>query len=259
MKRDSALFSILVVGLVCLVCSIVVSTSAVMLRERQDENRLLDRYTKIIEVAGLAKEGEKLPPARIMELFDKIEQRLIDLETGNYVTDIDAESYDLEAALTSSDQSRPAPANPSRIQRLPKLMKIYLLPGERGVEKLILPIWGYGLWGTMHGYIVVERDADTVSGITYYDHKETPGLGGEIDNPWWKSRWIGRKIYDSAGKAVLSLKKPPVGTAEEDPHYVDALSGATLTGNGVTNMISFWFGDAGYKPFLTVFRQEVNS
>lgn len=259
MKRDSALFSILIVGLVCLVCSVVVSTSAVVLRERQDENRLLDRYRKIVEVAGLVGEGEKLSTVRINELFGKIEQRLIDLETGHYVTNIDVESYDLDAALSSSDLSRPAPANPSRIQRLPKVMKVYLLPGKQGVKKLILPIWGYGLWGTLHGYIVVERDATTVSGITYYDHKETPGLGGEVDNPWWKSRWSGRKIYDAAGNPVLSLKKPPVGTAEEDPHHVDALSGATLTGNGVTNMINFWFGDAGYKPFLTMFRQGESS
>jgi len=259
MQRDSAWSMVLVAGAVCLVCSIVVSVTAITLRERQEQNKMLDRQRKIVEASGLAGQGDKLSDERVLELFRNIEQHLIDLETGEYVKDMDPQGYDLETVLGQNDQTKPAPSNRSRIQRVPLIMKIYLVRREQEIDKIILPIWGYGLWGTLYGFMVLEKDTTTVSAITYYDHKETPGLGGEVDNPFWKSLWPGRKIFDADWEPVLTLKKPPVGPPDRDPHHVDALSGATLTSVGISNMVQFWFGDTGYGPFLTKVRQEEQS
>ena len=88
--------------------------------------------------------------------------------------------------------------------------------------------------------------ANSVMGIEYYEHKETPGLGGEVDNPNWKSGWQGKKIYNSEGSVSLKVVK---GVSKDD-YEIDGMSGATITSNGVTNMINFWLGDQGYGPII---------
>jgi Na+-transporting NADH:ubiquinone oxidoreductase subunit C len=123
---------------------------------------------------------------------------------------------------------------------------------ENGLSKVILPVRGYGLWSTMSGFVALDKDLNTVLGFGFYDQKETPGLGGEVDNPKWKQLWIGKKIYSESGEVEISVVKGHVDDATPDAGYkVDGLSGATLTSNGVSNLMKFWMGDKGYKPFLT--------
>ena len=129
-------------------------------------------------------------------------------------------------------------ANPSRVRTVPHHGVVYLI-NDGGV---VIPIEGYGLWGTLYGFLALEADARTVKGITYYTHKETPGLGGEVDNERWKARWPGRLATDEKGLPALRVKKGQAGTAAEDPYQVDGLSGATITSRGVTNMLAFWLG-----------------
>ena len=124
------------------------------------------------------------------------------------------------------------------------------------IKKLILPIRGYGLWGTLYGYIAIESDFNTVSGIEFYDHKETPGLGAEVDNPRWKSSWKGKKIYNN-DQVALEVIKGKVDTGDIESEYkIDGLSGATITSRGVTNMVSYWFSDSGYANLLKELNYE---
>jgi len=118
------------------------------------------------------------------------------------------------------------------------------------LQAMIFPIEGKGLWSTLYGYIALAPDANTVVGITFYDHGETPGLGGEVDNPRWKSLWPGRKVFDERGNPVIQVKKGSAGPPAKDPHQVDGLSGATLTSRGVTALVQFWLGENGYGPYL---------
>ena len=126
--------------------------------------------------------------------------------------------------------------------------KIYFLRDQMGkIDKLILPIRGYGLWGTLYGYISIEDDFNTVSGIEFYEHKETPGLGAEVDNPKWKSQWKGKKIYQG-NQVTLEVIKGKVEKGDKEAVYkVDGLSGATITSRGVTNMVAYWFSESGYS------------
>ena len=128
------------------------------------------------------------------------------------------------------------------------------MQGER-VDALILPVRGYGLWSTLYGFLAVDADLNTVLGLRFYQHAETPGLGGEVDNPRWKALWPGKRLFDSDGQLRLRVGK--AGGDEQDSRWrVDALAGATLTSNGVNNMIRFWLGPQGYGPYLKRLRQE---
>jgi Na+-transporting NADH:ubiquinone oxidoreductase subunit C len=100
----------------------------------------------------------------------------------------------------------------------------------------------------MYAFLALEADGNTVSGISYYQHAETPGLGGEIGNPRWVAQWPEKKIYGSDGDVAFRLVRG--GAPSDDAYGVDALAGATLTSNGVTNTIRYWLSDAAYKPFL---------
>jgi Na+-transporting NADH:ubiquinone oxidoreductase subunit C len=242
---------------VCLVCSIVVSTSAVSLRERQDRNRVLDRQTQVLVVAGLIEEGQKASPGEVEQLFeDNIQTRLVDLATGEYDGSVDAATYDQRKASKDPTASRVAPANNAGVTRLPNLALVYQRVEGGQVQSLILPIEGKGLWSTLYGYLALATDTTTIEGITFYEHGETPGLGGEIDNPSWKSVWIGRQAFDENWQPAIEVIKGFAGPVAEDPYRVDGLSGATLTARGVSNLVRFWLGKDGFEPYLATLRAE---
>ena len=248
--RHSALYTILFSGAVCLVCAVLVSSSAVSLKEDQLRNAALDKQRNVLFAAGLADPDEKLDAEQVQRLFDNIRPVVIDLETGE-ATDIDPTLFDQAKAARNADTSREAPPNRASVQRLPNHALVYEVL-EEGVPFLaVVPIEGYGLWSTLYGFLAVENDANTVRGITYYQHGETPGLGGEVDNPKWKAVWSGRKIYDESGVPALRVIKGAADPADRAPYEIDGLTGATITGNGVTAMIDFWLGDNGFRSYLT--------
>jgi Na+-transporting NADH:ubiquinone oxidoreductase subunit C len=252
----STAYTVMFAAAVCGVGSIFVSGSAVLLKDRQDENKLLDRQGKVLTVAGLAGEGEALERAEIMKRFrENIEPLVVDLKTGEVAPDIDASSFDQAKAAADPEASRVAPKNEAQVRRLPNHGLVYLVKEGSEISRLILPIEGKGLWSTLYGYIALGADANTIEGITFYQHGETPGLGGEVDNPGWKALWKGRKAFGDDGRPRIAVKKGQAGPATEDPYQVDGLSGATLTARGVTNLVRFWLDDDGFGPYLARYRE----
>ncbi len=240
---------------ICLVCAILVASSAVGLAPRQEANKLLDRQTKVLTVAGLIEEGAGLPREEITALFEAtIQQKVIDLKTGAANAEIDVATFDQQAAASDPDRSFRAPPNASKVRRLPNNALVFDVFEKGELTALILPIEGYGLWGTLYGYIALEPDARTILGITFYKHKETPGLGGEVDNPRWKALWPGRLAFDDRGNTRIGVKKGVAGSPEKDPYNVDGLSGATITSRGVTALLRFWLGEDGFGPYLASYR-----
>jgi Na+-transporting NADH:ubiquinone oxidoreductase subunit C len=243
---------------VAVVCALLIAVSAVGLHARQEANALLYRQKNVLLAAGLARPGEDLPRREILTLFDeRIKVRLVDLKTGELVPEgrQDAKTYDQRKARNDPDQSRAAPPNPALVSRLPNYGAIYLVEKAGKVEQVVLPIEGMGMWGTLYGFIAVDRDGNTVRGLTFYDQKETPGLGGEIGNPRWQALWHGRRIYDANWEPALTVIKGAAGPAEQDPHHIDGLSGATITSNGVARVMKFWMSQDGWAPFLRRFRE----
>jgi Na+-transporting NADH:ubiquinone oxidoreductase subunit C len=240
---------------VCLVCALFVAGSAVGLKDRQDANILLDRQKRVLTVAGVMEEGERLSREEIASAFESnIQQKVINLKTGELQPEIDSASFDQQAAAKDPETSYPAPENAAKVRRLPNDALVFDVVEGDELKALILPIEGYGLWGTLYGYIALAPDARTIVGITFYSHKETPGLGGEVDNPRWKARWPGRLAFNDRGKPAIAVKKGLAGSVEEDPYNVDGMSGATITSRGVTSLVRFWLGDNGFGPYLASYR-----
>lgn len=252
-NNESVQKTFIVAFLLCLVCSVIVSTAAVMLKPAQVANKAKDFKVNILKAGGLYEQGVadgKTPD----EMFDNVTTKLVDLKTGKYTDAVDVDSYDqrkagkdpqLSDALSSENDL-------AKISSREKYAKVYLILNGDQVEKVILPIKGYGLWSTMYGFLSLESDFNTVSGLTFYEHGETPGLGGEIDNPSWKALWSGKKVYGENQQVDLTVIKGKVGSNTANPEYkIDGLSGATLTSNGVANLVKFWMGDMGYSKFLT--------
>jgi Na+-transporting NADH:ubiquinone oxidoreductase subunit C len=256
--KDSVKQTLIVAAALCLVCSVLVSGAAVMLKPTQDYNRALDRKRNILQAAGLMQsEGD------IDTLFKQIEPRVVDLEKGSFVETVDAASYDQRKASRDPKLSTTLTVEQdiAGIKRRADQANVYLVrDAAGGIQNIILPVHGYGLWSTMYGFLALDGDARTVVGFKFYQQGETPGLGGEIANPQWQALWVGKQVLDADGRPAVQLVKGGVdpGSAEA-VHQVDALSGATLTSNGVANLLQFWLGEDGFGPFLASMREQQGS
>ena len=256
MARDSTGYTIGFAVVVCVVCGIGVAGAAVALSERQAENKVLDQQKQVLLVAGLLQPGQPAKPDEVTALFEKnIRREVIELKTGAPAKGIEATTFDQRKSQRDPATSTSAPDNAAKVFRLPNNALVYHVLKDGKTDMLILPIEGYGLWSVLYGYLALSSDGNTVRGITFYQHLETPGLGGEVDNPRWKALWPGRKVYDDKGKPALAVIKGRAGDPKTDPYRVDGLSGATITSNGVSNTIKFWFGEHGFGPYLSQFRK----
>ncbi|WP_435979473.1 Na(+)-translocating NADH-quinone reductase subunit C [Psychrobacter sp. DM4] len=245
----------------CLVCSVLVSAVAVGLKPAQVENARLDRNKNILVAAGLYN-AESDTAEDVVERFKEFDVEIVDLTKGSYLDDNalidvgipDRNAYDASQATKNAALSEDLGSNdPASIGRVPKYAKVYVKNDEAGnPEMVVLPIQGYGLWGTIYGFLTLESDMNTIKGISFYEHKETPGLGARIEEADWRAKWQGIHSYDESGNVATGVTK--AGNPKEN--WVDGISGATLTGRGVSNMIQFWLGEQGYKPYLDALRQE---
>ncbi|CAN6961901.1 MULTISPECIES: Na(+)-translocating NADH-quinone reductase subunit C [Psychrobacter] len=245
----------------CLVCSVLVSAAAVGLKPAQVENARLDRNKNILVAAGMY-DAESDTADDVTERFKDFEVKIIDLNKGNYVEDDalkaagipDRNDYDASQATKNKALSDDLGDNdPASIGRKPKYAKVYVKEDDAGKpEMVVLPIQGYGLWGTIYGFLTLESDMNTIKGISFYEHKETPGLGARIEEPKWRAMWSGIHSYDENGDVATGVTK--AGNPKDN--WVDGISGATLTSRGVSNMIQFWLGEQGYKPYLDLLREQ---
>ncbi|MDC0662103.1 Na(+)-translocating NADH-quinone reductase subunit C [Marinobacter sp. SS21] len=263
-KAKETVSRTLIVALaLCIVCSVVVSTAAVMLKPAQVTNQNLDIKSNILAAAGMLPAGASA--AEIEEQFQRFDVRLLDLDTGEYVEPQavgfeDAMKYDMYRAASDPALSETLASgeDPAGIKRRPNVAKIFTLSENGELQRVVLPVHGYGLWSTLYGFVSLEGDANTIEGLGFYAHAETPGLGGEVDNPRWKQQWVGKTVYDVDNLIQPQIRLVKGGVDPNDQnkeHKVDALSGATLTSRGVEQLLNYWMGENGYATFLKKLRQ----
>lgn len=264
-QLNSNSYTVGAAAVLCLACSLGVSIAAVSLQPLQEANIKYSQQKNILDATGLARgeygrSADELSKEQVEELYGWISEKLVDLETGEFNTELDIEKYDPLEAL-QKDETRVkiegTEFDPGE-QFRPKVAKVFFVtrPGETEVRQVVLPVFGKGLWGTLYGYLAVKADMETVQGLTFYQHKETPGLGGEVDNPRWKAQWEGRKLFDEAGTPAALVFKGPAPS--DNPHAVDGLSGATITSRGVTTLIRYWTSDDGYGPLLNKLKADLS-
>lgn len=264
-NKETTTKTITVAFLLCLVCAAIVASSVIFLKPVQQKNLDLYLKTNILAAAGMLKENAS--KAEIESTFKTITPKLVNLDTGEYATPEDVgkrsvKDYDQRKASRDPKLSSPIPGDEdiAVIKRRAKYAKIYLVEKKGKIEKIILPIHGYGLWSTLYGFVALDSDANTVAGLGFYEQLETPGLGGEVDNPRWKALWPGKKIYNlqKSQDPQITLVKGGVDTSRPDAIYkVDALSGASLTSRGVTNLLQYWLGKHGFEKYLENVRKGV--
>lgn len=250
-KHETFGKTILVVLAVCLVCSIIVAGSAVGLRSTQLANKEKDKQSNILAVAGLQTDKS------ISEIFSSnIKTRLVDLSSGDFAEGVNAANYDQRKAAKDPKKSvkLSEEENVAKIGRRANLATVYLVSDDQGkLQRIILPVHGAGLWSTMYAFVAVKADGNTVAALTYYEQGETPGLGGEVENPRWRKLWAGKELFDAQGLPAIKVVKGQA--AADSKHEIDGLSGATLTSAGVQHTFTFWLGEQGFGPFLNKVRQ----
>lgn len=248
MHNDTLAKTLIVTIGLCLLCSLIVSTASVTLAPLQEQNKKDELKLSILQVAGLYR-----PDIPVADLYSRVQAKIVDLNQGVYVDSPSADNFDMVEAARNPDFGTPLPdvADIAGINYLSRYAKVYLIHSEGELDKIVLPIYGYGLWSMLYGFITLEADANTVYALQFYQHGETPGLGGRVDDPKWRAQWHGKKIYGTDPKPKLSVVKGSVSKSDPSSQYkVDGLSGATLTSLGVDHIIHFWFGHSGYRKFL---------
>lgn len=263
MAHESMRKTIIVALTTGIVCSVLISATAVSLHDIQAEKRELDRIENILAAAGYPVEGRA-----IKEIYEEnFSPVLVDLNTGMTVRQgkmdpqLNAENFDIRRLALSEAYGMDISKDKdiAGIRRMPKYMVVYLLKENNQTKTLVLPIYGQGLWSTMYGFIALDRDLNTVEGITFYQHEETPGLGGEIDDPRWKKTWYGKKVFDEEGRLRIEVVKGSVDPSKPEARFqIDGISGATLTSRGVHQLVRFWLGHNGYGPYLDRLREKMH-
>lgn len=248
-NKDSFSGTLGVVVAISLICSVIVAGAAVGLKPTQDEQKHIDKQRNILSVAGLLEKNTDVGKV----YAERIEPRVIDLATGDYV-----EAADFNAALAIKDPNQSIQINPeddvAGIRVRPKYSDVYLVKGEDGkINQVILPMHSKGLWSMIYAFVSLQPDGNTLNGLTYYQQGETAGLGGEIANPLWQAQFAGKKLYNEEGKVAIRVVR---GAGSDKTHGVDGLSGASITTKGVQNSFVYWFGQNGFAPYLAKLKAE---
>lgn len=255
--RESTARTLTVAFVICAVCSLLVAVPTVALKPMQEEQKLLDKQKAVLSAANLVDSaaGKK----QIQDAFSTLDVRLVNLASGEFVEG-DARRYNLSTELKSDKSSRALSSeeDAAGIKRQENVAPVYLKRSADGkLDAVVIPVRGYGLWSTLYGFLALKGDANTVEGLVFYQHAETPGLGGEVDNPKWRALWPGKQVLDASGKLSITVIKGNVDA--HDPlavHKVDGLAGATLTARGVDALIKFWLSDQAFGPFLSRVRSQ---
>jgi Na+-transporting NADH:ubiquinone oxidoreductase subunit C len=259
MSKDSPAKAIRVVLLTALLCSSLVSTAVVLLRPIQLNNQLLDRSRNVIQLTGLLPEGETPGDDEMLGLYKSLDRRIVNIDGAVFDEEIDPGSFDKRRAVDDTGLGIDIPADQDRagLGRRSRFAPVYIVWKEDRLDRIILPVRGAGMWSMLRGFISLESDLNTIAGMTFYEQKETPGLGDQITGLGWLAQWRGRRVYDEAGELRFAVSEGRVEAGSSAAvHEVDALTGATVTGDAVTSLVHYWFGPHGYQAFLAQLREQ---
>jgi Na+-transporting NADH:ubiquinone oxidoreductase subunit C len=255
-RRESSLRTLAVAAGVALFCSLLVSTVVYWLRPMQLAYADIERNFAILVAAGLAPRDESLGDREIVARFVDLEPRIFDRETQNFTSSIDPITYEYRAAAADPGRSTPLPADRdlAGIGTLARYLPLYVSSSGGSARRIVIPIYGRGMWSTIHGYLSLNADLQTIAGIAFYEHGETPGIGDRIQSPDWLGQWPGTRIYAMDDSVQIHFA-PPSSNLLPD-YRIDTITGATVTVAAVERMLRFWLGPDGYRPALQLIAAE---
>ncbi|WP_196258055.1 NADH:ubiquinone reductase (Na(+)-transporting) subunit C [Pelagibacterium limicola] len=249
LPNESQTKTIAVAFIVATVCSVLVSSAAVLLAPMQEANRAAERQARLdAMIASMPAMAEILEASGV----DTLETVVVDLRSGE-VTDIDPGTFDARAAATDPAMSSEIPRelDVAGLGRRADFAPINILREGDVVRLVILPISASGYQSTIYANIALEDDFNTVAALSIVEQGETPGLGSRIEEPAWQALWPGKQIADESGSIRLSVVRGRASNAFE----VDGITGATRTGSAVSAAVHFWLGEYGFGPVLARLRE----
>ena len=256
MPNDRPAKILIVVGAVAFVCSLLVSSTAQLLEPLQAANREREREQHLREILARVPGMEELIGGPVAA---KLTERVIELDTGEEVSTIDAAGFDQRSAALDPQRSieLPAERDIAGIGRRSKYATVYRVERDGELELLILPVHGSGYISTLYGYVVLAGDANTLLDVSFYEHSETPGVGSQVTDARWRAQWRGKRVRDPDGRLRIRVAREPVHPSSSEAVYaVNGITGATRTSQGVSNLLRFWLGDDGFGPYLRNLRSN---
>ncbi|RAP26620.1 NADH:ubiquinone oxidoreductase subunit C [Candidatus Marinamargulisbacteria bacterium SCGC AG-333-B06] len=214
--------------IMCVCCSLALTAASVGLKERQDENKLIDRQKNILKALNLISKRKKYSGEEIKQTYsDNVKEYYLD-DKGE---------------LTKAETNH----------------AVFLVGDKTNIKTYAVPFKAYGLWSWIYGYIALAGDGDSIVGFTVYSHGETPGLGGECEKDWFQDQFIGKSITDINGNFVsIGVVKGKVAdkgfSQEKSKNYVDGMSGATITSKGIEDYLRKDL--AAYEAFAKQLRRK---
>jgi Na+-transporting NADH:ubiquinone oxidoreductase subunit C len=253
MSSESIGRTLVVAAGVALFCSVMVSAAVIYLRPMQLAWAEIGRNRVIVTLAGLLEDPQTASDREVAAAFLELEALLVDLESGQTVRDRDALRYAPREAVTLARDGVDIPdaLDNAQLGRRSRLAPAYVWVENEAMRKLILPVHGQGMWAPIHGYLALAGDCNTVTGIAFDEHGETPGVGDRIEAPGWQASWVGLQAVGPGGDVLLAPGRGAAAVVDEGPvSGFDAISGATVTVNAVTRIVQYWLGPHGFGPFL---------
>ncbi len=248
LPNESRTKTLAVAFLVSVTCAVFVTAATVVLRPIQTQNRAAEQQARL-EALIAAVPG-------ISDLIaqsggDALSTVVIDLDAGAAARDVTAETLEAALSNTANWTTLPAADDVAGIGSRPDYAQIYLLRDGDTVSLAILPVVGTGYNGRIQALLALRGDMQTLAGVAITEQSETPGLGARIAEPLWQQNFAGKRLFDDNGAIRFSVARAQAGS----DHEVDGITGATRTGNGITQMVRFWVGPKGYGPLMTAIRR----
>ena len=214
------------------VLGLLLSGTSQVLGPLQKEAIALDNKKQILGAVISGDEIAAMTPKEINSYYEsRIASIVVDID-GKEVTEQDGVAVTAETVDIAKNYKKP---------KEERLFPVYIYNAEGNADDVanyVLPLYGAGLWDAIWGYIALDTDMNTVGGITLAHAGETPGLGARITEPEVQSRYVGKTIFDESGDLVaVQMQKGEGKDYSDNPHQVDGMSGATITGKGVNNML----------------------
>jgi Na+-transporting NADH:ubiquinone oxidoreductase subunit C len=250
LPNESRTKTVAIAVLISAVSALLVAGTAVTLRPFQEANRAAERQERLdAMIAALPGMADLLAVSGA----DSLETIIVDLRTGTIAEGLDPAQFDARAAAKDPATSTPLAAeiDIAGIGQRSNLARIHLVKARDALRLVILPVYATGYQSTIHAYLALEGDLDTVAALSIIEQAETPGLGARVEDQKWLDLWPGKQIANEKGEILLSVVRGSGRTEYE----VDGITGATRTSNAVTNMVLFWLGPNGYAAVLTRLRE----
>ena len=230
--RQSNSYIVLYATAITVVCGGLLAFASVSLKDKQDANIAMEQKKNILSSVITLNEGDN-----ITELYSSQVKGFVIDYNGNVKEGMTPEQVEL------AKEYKKAPAD-----RLLPLYEFMSHTDPTKVEYVVMPVYGYGLWNNIWGFVAVKSDFSTIQGVKFQHAGETPGLGARIESEEIQERFKGKTIFDNGKLTSVVIQKGEGQDYSGAPHKVDGMSGATLTGKGVNNMLKDYL--ACYENFL---------